>query len=99
MILPILPDIIVYATVSAGLAWLFYYWLRKDLIGKFIGAFLIGLLGCILGSFLLGDILKKVLGLLQDGLRISNVNILASIIGGYTLLRLYNLFNHDRRRD
>ena len=95
----ILPDIIIYVIVGAGLGWFFYYWLRKDLIGKFVGAFLVGLLGCILGSFLLGEILKKIIGLLQNGFHISNVNILASIIGGYILLYLYNFLNHDRERN
>ena len=94
MIIPnIIVDTIVYLIVGAGLGWFFYYWLRKDLIGKFMGASLVGLLGCILGSFLLSDILKWLLSF-----HISNVNILASIIGGYTLLHLCNLFNHDRER-
>ena len=94
----VIADIVIYLAVAAGLGWFFFYWLRKDLLGRFLGAFLVGLLGCILGSFLLNNILKKTVDLLQRGLYISNVNILASIIGGYALLYLYNFLNHDKER-
>ena len=94
----VIADIVIYLAIAVTLGWLFFYLLRKDLPGRFLGSFLVGLLGCILGSFLLNDILKKVVDLLQRGFYISNVNILASMIGGYTLLYLYNFFNQDKER-
>ena len=93
-----ISDIVIYLSIAAALAWFFFYWLRRDLLGRYIGTFLVSLLGCILGGFLFNDILKKVVDLLQRGLYISNVNVLASLIGGYVLLYLYNFFNHDKKR-
>ena len=94
----IITDIITYLLLSAMLAWFFYHWKRKDLVGGFLGAGFVALVGCILGAFVISDSLKKVIYLLQEGFYVSNVNIIASVIGGYAFLYVFNRFNHDRER-
>ncbi len=94
----IITDIFIYLLLGFGLAWLFYYQRKKDIIGGYFGAMLIALTGCILGAFIFSNILKKIIDLLQEGFYLSNVNIIASVIGGYLFLYIFNRLNGDRGR-
>ena len=96
--LRIIADVVIYILLGAGLAWFFYYWKRKDLVGGYLGALLVGLVGCILGAFAFSSILEKIIHILQKGFYLSNVNIIASLIGGYAFLYIFNYFNHNRER-
>ncbi len=87
-----------YLLLSALLAWFFYYWRRKDFVGGFLGTAFVALIGCILGAFAISDTLKKIIYWLQEGSSLSNVDIIASLIGGYVFLYVFNRFNHNRER-
>ncbi len=91
-------DIFFYIMVSAILSWFFYYWRRRDILGGYVGGLIVGLFGSIIGTFLLGNFLQTTVDILQKGLKISNVNLLASFIGGYTALYIFNKINHDKER-
>src|SRR5688572_3805988 len=94
----VLLDIIIYILLSALLSWIFYYWKRKDLLGGFVGGVIVGLLGSILGAFLLSWGVQWLLDILQQGFYISNVNVVASLLGGYLALYIFNKINHDKIR-
>ena len=96
--LRIITDIVIYLLLGFGLAWLFYYQKKKDIIGGYLGAMLLAFTGCILGAFIFSSILKKIIHLLQEGFYLSNVNIIAGIIGGYLFLCIFNRLNRGRER-
>ncbi len=61
-----------------------YFVLRKKVLGKFWAAFLLGVVGAVMGSFLLDDIFRK----LTD---VFNVNILSSLFFSCILIWVYSL--------
>lgn len=91
-------DILVYIILGAGLSWLFYYSKRKDLLGGYTGGVIVGILGAVLGVFLIKEPIRWILDFLQSGLYISNVDVLAGVMGGYAALFIFNKINHDRTR-
>lgn len=92
-------DLSVYLLVGAVMAWLFYYSLRKALLGGFTGGLVVGVIGAILGAFLLSGIVSAVIKFLQDGLSFSTVNVIAALLGAYLSIYIFNKINHDRQRD
>lgn len=93
-----LIDFLVYTALAAVISWFFYYLRRFDLFGGFIGGAIVALIGAILGAFLLQGILKALVDALQNGLYISNVNLLAAILGGSVAVMLLSRINNGRRR-
>ncbi len=68
-----------------------YFILKKTVLGKFWIAFIIGIIGAVLGGFLLDDIFKK----LTD---VYNINILASLFFSCVLIWFYNLVTPGGKR-
>ena len=91
-------DFLVYIGLGAAISWFFFYLRRLDLLGGFIGATVVALIGSILGAFLLRDILNVIIDALRGGLGISNVNIIAALIGGVTSVLLLSKINNGRKR-
>lgn len=91
-------DFIVYIALGAMISWFFFYLRRLDLFGGFLGAAVVALIGAILGAFLLGGILNIVIDALQAGLHISNVNIIAALVGGIISVLLLSKINNGRKR-
>lgn len=95
----IVIDLLMYLLVGGLLAWLFYYYMRRELLGGFTGGLIVGVLGAILGAFLLNKIISAIIYHLQNGLLVSNVNIIAALLGSYVSVYIFNKINHDKRRD
>ncbi len=68
-----------------------YFILKKTVLGKFWIAFIIGVIGSVLGVFLLDDIFKK----LTD---VYNINILASLFFSCVLIWFYSLVTPGGKR-
>jgi len=91
-------DSIVYLILGAGVSWFYFYFKRLDLIGGFIGGFIVALIGGILGTFILQKPLNVVIDFLQNGLKFSNVNLIAAIIGAVLAIWLFSQLNQGRIR-
>mgnify|MGYP000495216894 CR=1 FL=1 len=68
-----------------------YFILKKTVLGKFWSAFIIGIIGAVMGGFLLDDIFKK----LTD---VYNINILASFFFSCVLIWFYSLVTPGGKR-
>jgi uncharacterized membrane protein YeaQ/YmgE (transglycosylase-associated protein family) len=82
-----LYDLIGYGLyVGIGLlsAIFVYFILKKPVLGKFWVAFILGIIGSVLGGFLLDDIFRR----LTD---VYNINILASVFFSCVIILLYSL--------
>jgi len=73
-----------YALVGFLCAVFVYFILNRKILGRFWAAIVMGIIGSILGGFLLDDIFKK----LTD---IYNVNILAALFLSFILIWLYSI--------
>lgn len=93
-----LIDFLIYIALGAIISWYFFYFRRLDLFGGFIGAAVVALIGAILGAFLLQGLLKTIIEWLQNGLHISNVNIIAALLGGVVSVMLLSKINNGRQR-
>lgn len=93
-----LIDFLVYIGLGAAISWFFFYLRRLDLFGGFLGAAVVALIGSILGAFLLQKPLKFIIDGMQNGLGISNVNIIAALIGGVVSVLLLSKINNGRKR-
>ena len=60
-----------------------FFILKKPVLGNFLVAFILGIIGSVLGGFLLDDIFKR----LTD---VYNINVLASVFFDLTRIRRYN---------
>jgi uncharacterized membrane protein YeaQ/YmgE (transglycosylase-associated protein family) len=68
-----------------------YFILKKPVLGKFWAAFILGIIGSVLGGFLLDDIFRK----LTD---VYNINILASVFLSCVFIMFYSLVTPGNRR-
>jgi len=73
-----------YVGVGFLSAIFIYFILRKSMLGKFWAALIMGIIGSVLGGFLLDDIFK----ILTD---VYNINILASTFFSCILIWIYSL--------
>jgi uncharacterized membrane protein YeaQ/YmgE (transglycosylase-associated protein family) len=98
----VLVDIIFFIAVSAVVAWYYYFYLKKDLLGKFWGAILVASIGALIIFAILQNILRDVIMWLMSpkigSTQLSNVNLIAVFIGAYLALFIMNRINHDRER-
>lgn len=91
-------DFLVYIALGAIISWFFFFLRRLDLLGGFLGGTVVALIGAILGAFLLQKPLNIAIDALQDGLHISNVNIIAALVGGVVSVLLLSKINNGRKR-
>lgn len=97
-----LVNILFLLGVSALLAWYFYYYRKKDLLGKFWGAMLVAAFGALIVFALLQDEIRGVIMWLMSpkigATQLSNVNLIAIFLGGYLGLYIMNRINHNKER-
>jgi uncharacterized membrane protein YeaQ/YmgE (transglycosylase-associated protein family) len=93
-----LIDFLVYLALAASISWFFFFFKRFDLIGGFIGGAVVGLIGSILGGFILQPVLPEIIKFLQNGFNISNVNVINAAIGGIASVMLLSKINNGRKR-
>ncbi len=98
----ILVDILFFFLASAACAWYFYYYKRKDLLGKFWGAsFVAGLGALIVFATLQTYIRDAIMWLMSPKIgstQLSNINLVAILMGGYLALYAMNRINHNKER-
>jgi uncharacterized membrane protein YeaQ/YmgE (transglycosylase-associated protein family) len=91
--------IIIYLGLGAIVSWIYYYVKRRDLFGGFIGGLVVGVIGALIGGFILDrlllDIAIRVLRFLAID---AGVNIITGLIGAYAAVYIMNRLNHDRER-
>jgi uncharacterized membrane protein len=93
-----LIDFLVYLALAAAISWFFFFFKRLDLFGGFVGGAIVALIGSILGAFVFGRYLSEIIKFLQNGLNISNVNIIAALLGGTVSVIMLSKINNGRRR-
>jgi len=93
--LRILIDVLIYITIGAVMASLFYHLKRKDLFGGYIGGLVVGFIGAIIGGLSLSPVFKFILYYLSKD---NSVNILSGLVGAFVFLYIMNRLNHNRER-
>ena len=81
--------------IAALVTFIFYKLKNKDLFGGYIGGMIIGVIGSLIGAFLLDGALQIVIEFLQNK---SGVNLIAAFIGAFIPLTIMNKLNHDKER-
>jgi uncharacterized membrane protein YeaQ/YmgE (transglycosylase-associated protein family) len=91
--------IAIYLALGAMVAWIFYYIKKRDLFGGYIGGLVVGVIGALIGGFVLDklflDICIKILNFLVYE---TGVNIIAGLIGGYVAVYIMNRLGHNKER-
>ena len=83
--------------VAGAVAWYFWSYRKRELVGGFPGGVIAGFIGAILVDFLLSDIISAVLHwLLQP--KFVDLNLIASVLGAFLFLYVINRINNDRIR-
>ena len=94
-----LKAIAIILAIGALGAFIFYSIKKKDLFGGYIGVVVVGVIGALIGGFILDylfyDVAVRVLEFLSRG---AGVNIIAGFIGAYAALFIMNKLNHDKER-
>jgi len=92
-------DSIIYLVLGAAVSWFYFYFKRLDLIGGFIGGFFVALIGAILGVFISQKPpVSTIIDFLQNGLKISNVNLITASIGAILAIWVLSKLNQGRIR-
>jgi len=95
-LLPFAVILLTGGVVSA----IFFYFKKRDLFGGFIGGMVIGILGAVLGAYVLDrlllDITRKVLNFLVYE---TKIDIIAAFIGAWIAVYIMNRVNHDKKRE
>ncbi len=88
-----------YIGLGALVAWIFYSVKNRDLLGGFIGALVIGVIGALIGGFVLDRLLLDItIRILRFLVYDTGVNLIAGFIGGFVALYIMNKLNHDKAR-
>jgi uncharacterized membrane protein YeaQ/YmgE (transglycosylase-associated protein family) len=91
--------IAIYLALGVLVSWIFYFIKRRDLFGGYIGGLVVGVIGALIGGFILDklflDITIKVLDFLVYD---TGVNIIAGLIGGYIAVYIMNRLGHNKER-
>jgi uncharacterized membrane protein YeaQ/YmgE (transglycosylase-associated protein family) len=91
--------IVIYLALGAFVSWIFFNIKRRDLFGGYIGGLVVGVIGALIGGFILDklflDITIKVLNFLVYD---TGVNIIAGLIGGYIAVYIMNRLGHNKER-
>lgn len=91
--------IVIYLGLGAALSWFFYYIKNRDLFGGYIGGLVVGVIGALIGGFILDRLLLDItIRILRFLVYDMGVNIIAGLIGGYIAVFIMNRLNHDKAR-
>ncbi|MCL1833106.1 MAG: hypothetical protein FWG49_01265 [Leptospirales bacterium] len=97
--LKVVKVIILYLGLGALAAAYFYHLKRRDLFGGYIGGLVVGVIGALIGGFVIDmlfhDIVTQILLFLTEKI---GVNLIAGLVGAYAALYIMNRLNHDRER-
>lgn len=85
--------------LGALVSWIFYYMKRRDLLGGFIGGLAVGVIGALIGAFILDRLLLDItIKILRFLVYDTGVNLIAGFIGAYAAVYIMNRLNHDKER-
>ncbi|HOW82802.1 MAG TPA: hypothetical protein PK573_09590 [Spirochaetota bacterium] len=91
--------IAIYLALGALVAAIFYHIKRRDLFAGYIGGLVVGVIGALIGGFILDkifyDITVKILEFMSRG---AGVNMIAGFLGAYAALYIMNRLNHNKER-
>ncbi|TAL37113.1 MAG: hypothetical protein EPN93_06730 [Spirochaetes bacterium] len=90
-----------YIGLGALVAWIFYHVKNRDLLGGYIGALVVGVIGALIGGILLDRLtpyVKIFLQILIGERGPHSVNLIAGFIGGFIALFVMNRLNHNKAR-
>lgn len=81
--------------IGALVSIFFYVIKRRELFGGFIGGMVIGVVGALIGGYLLNEITLFVIDFLTKN---EYVNAISGFIGAYAAVFIMNRLNHNRER-
>ncbi|MGL4370926.1 MAG: hypothetical protein ACRCUT_14830 [Spirochaetota bacterium] len=85
--------------LGALVSWIFYYLKKRDLFGGFVGGMAVGVIGALIGAFILDAFLLNIMiSILKFLVYGAGVDIIAGFIGAYGALYIMNRLNHDKTR-
>ncbi len=97
--LRVVKIIVLYIGLGAMVAFIFYNFKKRDLFGGYIGGLAVGVIGAVIGGYVLDRIFYDktvaVLLYLSEGI---GVNLITGFIGAYAALYVMNRLNHNRER-
>jgi len=91
--------IAIILAIGAAVAFIFYNVRKRDLFGGYIGGLVVGVIGALVGGFLLDYLFYDItVQLLEFFSRGAGVNVIAGFIGAYAALYIMNRLNHNKER-
>lgn len=91
--------IVLYIGLGALVSWIFYYLKRRDLLGGYIGGLVVGVIGALVGGFILDRLLLDItIRVLRFLVYDTGVNLIAGFIGAWLALFVMNRLNHNKER-
>lgn len=95
----VVKAIVIYISLGAFVAFVFYNLKKRDLFGGYIGGLVVGVIGALIGGLILDRLFYDILVVILDYLsRGAGVNIIAGFLGAWFALYIMNRLNHDRER-
>jgi uncharacterized membrane protein YeaQ/YmgE (transglycosylase-associated protein family) len=89
----------IYLALGALVSWIFYYIKRRDLFGGYIGGLVVGVIGALIGGFILDKLFLEItIKILNFLVYTTGVNIIAGLIGGFIAVYIMNRLGHDKER-
>lgn len=95
---------LVYAAVGAAVAWYFYYFRRRELIGGFWVAMILATVGAVLFTTLasikswFANLVYWLMLPKYEETLLAPVNLITALIGAVLFVYILNRINHDRER-
>ena len=87
--------ILIVIAIGALVSFIFYSLKRRDLFGGYIGGIVIGIIGALIGGYVLNDLTLLVLDILAKN---QYVNVISGFIGAFVSLSIMNRLNHNKER-
>ena len=96
-------DILIYALTGLVASWYYFHRKRRDLLGGFYGAAIIGTVGSVIVTYFASTWSIVLLNWMMNPKKIYGgvmlrVNLLAAIVGAFVFVYILNRINHDRER-
>ena len=91
--------IAIYVGLGAIVSWIYFSFKRRDLFGGYIGGLAVGVIGALIGGFILDRLLLEItIKVLEFLVYETGVNVLAGFIGAYVAVYVMNRLGHDKER-
>ena len=93
--------IVIYLGIGALISMVFYNIKKKELFGGYIGGWIVGVIGALIGGFIIDKLIlnrensvKIIIFLTED----TGVNIITALLGGYLAVYILNRLGHNKER-